>query len=494
MLVLTLMIVMVLTILAAGVLTLTANSLHLGRLRIAQVEAFNIAESGAEMAALWLRQQSTPPSQLEPFDPLGGPQTLGNGSYRVIIYPSPENATSYLKTYKIVSTGTVGRISKKVEVVVRQATFGRFAYFTDSEVSSISGGAIWWKAGEICDGPAHSNNTNGSNFQINYSGSTAPIFLDMLTASGTTINYSPSRPRDEETFKRIFLNGSKGFKLGVPRIEMPPSTDVQRNAAWGASSGFPSQNGVYLRADNNGGIYIRGDCTIQLNAPSSTIQEVVIKQGSNTTTIRVDLATRTSTMTKPDGSTVTAGLPNGVIYCTGNITSLKGTVANNHVAFGEIVTRSAWTIATDVNNGKDITITDNLVYLTKPDKTKPSDDPVNLAAGTLGLVGRNIVISSSAPANLEIDAVCLAGGQNTSSGSFYVSNYNTKTPVGTLTVIGGIIQKSRGPVGTFNSSTGQTITGYAKNYKYDPRLAADPPPFYPTTGTYDRISWRVLSD
>jgi hypothetical protein len=36
--------------------------------------------------------------------------------------------------------------------------------------------------------------------------------------------------------------------------------------------------------------------------------------------------------------------------------------------------------------------------------------------------------------------------------------------------------------------------GYAKNYSYDPRLAITPPPFYPTTGQYDRLSWRVLPD
>lgn len=84
------------------------------------------------------------------------------------------------------------------------------------------------------------------------------------------------------------------------------------------------------------------------------------------------------------------------------------------------------------------------------------------------------------------------GGRNTTSGSFYVANYNTKKPTGTLRVLGGIIQKARGPVGHFDPNTGKTLTGYAKNYSYDPRLASNPPPFYPTTGTYERLSWRVL--
>jgi len=493
-LLLTVMVVFLMTTMAIGVLTLTGNALFLGKLRLAQAEAFNIAESGADMGVLWIRSQPAPPAGVSPISPFGDPVPIGNGTYSVTIYPEPDNPTSYLKTYRIISVGRVGTVEKTIEVVVQQSTFARFAYFTDKETSSITGGAIWWKAGEVCEGPAHSNSTNGSVFQINYNGSTSPIFLDVLTSSGTYINYSPSRPRDETTFRRIFANGSKGFKLGVPRIELPESTNVQRNAAWGSTSGFPSTNGVYLRANNYGGIYINGDCTMQLSVVNNVTQRIVVTQGASVTTIDVDLDTGTTTMTKPDGSTETAGLPNGVIYCTGNISSLSGEVADNKLIFDEIVRRSSWTIATDVNAGKDIVLTGALVYHTKPDKTKPTNDPQNLAAGTMGLFARNIVISSGAPPNMEIDAVCMAGGRNTANGSFYVANYDKKKPTGTLRVLGGIIQKARGPVGTFDSSTGQTLTGYAKSYSYDPRLATNPPPYFPTTGTYDRISWRILPD
>ncbi len=91
---------------------------------------------------------------------------------------------------------------------------------------------------------------------------------------------------------------------------------------------------------------------------------------------------------------------------------------------------------------------------------------------------------------MEIDAVILAGSQTTTDGSFGVANYNTKTPTGTLKVLGGMIQKARGAVGT--QSGGVLATGYAKDYHYDARMADNPPPFFPTTGGYDRISWRRL--
>lgn len=480
-----------------GVLMVTANALHLNSKQRAGALAFNIAESGAEMAALWMKNQPYPPAGTSPFDPFGGPQAMDDGQFQVTIHPDPDNPTLYLKTYRIVSVGTALGATKTVEVVVKQASFGRYAYFTDSETSSISGGAIWWKAGELVDGPVHSNNTAGSNFNINYYGSAAPIFLDMVTGSGSRINYSPSRPRNEDTFKRIFKDGSKGFKLSVPPIPLPISSDVQRNASWGSSAGFPGSNGVYLRADSGGGIYIRGDAAIQLSLDGSGNQVFTVTQGTNVTSITLDKVTQSMSASGPVGTgspTTTTSLGTGVIYCTGNITSLAGEVADNRVIGDDIAVRSEFTIANDVNAGKYIRITNNLFYHTRPDKNLDSSDPVNLAAGTLGLVSKNISIWSGAPPNLEIDAVCMAGGQNTTGGSFYVENYSSKTPTGTLSVLGGIIQKARGPVGTFNSSTGQTITGYSKNYRYDPRLATHPPPYYPTTGQYERVSWQLLAN
>ncbi|MEI6513245.1 MAG: hypothetical protein WCO51_08230 [bacterium] len=492
-LIMTMIMLLLVTLMGVGVLTVTVNGLHMGQTRTFQATSFNLAESGAEMAALWVRNQSTPPSQTSPFDPFNGAQSLGAGTYRVTITPDPANATQYLKSYTITSVGTVNGNTKTVQLVIQQATFGKFAYFTDQESSSITNGAIWWKTGDICDGPAHTNSANGSKLSINYTNSSASIFKDLVTVSGSSIAYNPSTPSNETTFKKIYENGSRGYQLGMPTIALPNSTDAQKNAAWGASTGFPTTTGVSLKSSNSGGIYIYGDCTMALSVDTSGRQVFTIKQGTSTSTVTVDVANGSSTLLKPDGSTVSGPITNGAVYCTGNITSLKGEVADNKVTMGAIATRSAWTIATDVNAGKNITIADNLVYRTRPDKTKSSSDAVNLAAGTLGLVANNVVIASTAPQNLEIDAVMTAGGQNTTTGSFYVTNYDTKTPTGTLKLLGGVIQKKRGPVGTFNSSTGTLSSGYSKNYSYDPRLAINPPPFYPTTGTYQRLSWKTVT-
>jgi len=59
-------------------------------------------------------------------------------------------------------------------------------------------------------------------------------------------------------------------------------------------------------------------------------------------------------------------------------------------------------------------------------------------------------------------------------------------------VYGGIIQKKRGAVGTFNSGSGAIVTGYEKNYSYDPRLMDNPPPAFPTTGQVEKVAWNEI--
>jgi Tfp pilus assembly protein PilX len=503
-------VLLLMTLLGGTLMTMTTNNLHIGDIQRRNAIAFNLAESGSSRAALWLRQQGSPPSGTTAFDPWTNPVTFGEGSYSVTITPDPANASNYLKGYFMTATGTANGQTQKVNVWMRQASFGRYAYFTDSEVSSITGNPIWFKKGEVIDGPAHSNNstetyndgaglvTQPTYFHINWNGSTAPIFLDQLTSVANQIEYNPSMPTTETDWKKIFRDGSSGFKLGVNPIDLPTSSDVQKNAAWGATSGFPSSNGVYVPNNGtatNGGIYIKGDASVALTVASGN-QVFTITQGSTTTTVTLNKSTnQTDVQVGAAAPTHYDGLTNGVIYSENNITSLSGTVADNQVSGSSIVKRNAFTIAADVNAGRKITITNHLQYNTPPDKTQAYNSTANLAAGTLGLLAKDVMIGSAAPSDLKLHAVVLAGGKNTSDGSFWVENYSTggsPTGKGNLNLIGGIIQKKRGPVGTFNPTTGATVSGYAKNYSYDPRMADNPPPFFPTTGAYDQLSWRRI--
>ncbi len=143
------------------------------------------------------------------------------------------------------------------------------------------------------------------------------------------------------------------------------------------------------------------------------------------------------------------------------------------------------TIATDY----DILITNNITYSVNP--TNNSDDALGLIAG------RNVRLETNCPNNLTIYAHILATGNKTASttdGMFYVNRYNYAPYRGTLTVYGGIVQNTRGPVGTFSTWTGQMYSGFEKEYTFDPRFSSSPPPNYPViTNEYDWTSWRDMA-
>jgi Tfp pilus assembly protein PilX len=497
----TLVVLMVMSIVGLALASNSTAAVRLTRIQQNGSIAFNLAESGAERGLLWLRQQASPPASLTPFNPFGGPVTLGDGTYTVAVDGDDNNPNLQLKRYSIKCVGQALGRQETVEMYVQATTFGRYAYFTDYEVSSITNGAIFFKAGEVVDGPAHSNNTSGSVFNINYVNSTTAIFKDMLTGVETSILWKPYDPANEADYMKVFLDGSRGFRLGVNRIELPDSTDRQKNAAWGATTGFPSTSGVFLNSASSaltGGLYINGDSTVEFVDGGNAKQIIQIVQGGVNYKITVDRVNNTTTLRKGDsdwtdsngGGVVTSytGVPNGVIYSTGNITSFKGTLSDSQMSGSAMVSRNAWTVATDMLNAKSVTVTNNVTYATQPDKTKAWDDPVNLKSAALGVVARNIILDANAPTNLTLQGVMLSGGRNTTDGSFYNAAWSTKTP-GMLNLTGGIIQKKRGPVGTFDPNTGNQVSGYQKNYSYDRRMAVNPPPFFPTTGTYERLSW-----
>jgi hypothetical protein len=483
------MALLVLMILGILSVQLAIQSLNRSSREKDSAEAFNLAESGADTAEAWLRAQSSPPVT----DREIGPINLGNGSYHAWVIRDADNDGAWQKGYTIYSQGQVrGDRSKRLVIMKVQAeSFALYSYFTDEERSSVTNGTIQFYARDRVYGPVHSNDR----FHISWDSTSAdPIFYGTVSSHNTSVDWSPRAPSSRNDWRRVLDGGQDALTLGADDIALPNSSDEQRNAAWGNTTGFPSSDGVYLPAVGtqvDAGIFVRGDSTVQFSVDNATGNQIVaITQSSKTTTLTINLASDQTTLRDKDGVYhYYSGIPNGVLYSTGNITSLKGTLANNYENGSSIVTRNAWTIATDVNGGKNITITDNLQYKTEPNDKQPATHPSNLRAATLGLVAQDVILSSSTPNNLTIDGVILAGGENTANGSFYNADWNGAKK-NNLNVLGGIIQKKRGPVGTFNPSNNVQITGYNKNYKYDPRMVDSPPPFFPTTGQFDVKSWQ----
>ncbi len=184
----------------------------------------------------------------------------------------------------------------------------------------------------------------------------------------------------------------------------------------------------------------------------------------NTTLVLNNDGTMTVTNSKKKWSDHNMALPaNGALFVNSGTLTVSGTL-NGRITVGA---------------SSNVLIPTNIVYKTDP-RTNPSSTDV------LGIISEsNVVINDNAPQNVEIDGCVMALGS-----SFMVDNWQSGPAKGTLTVYGGIIQKERGPVGTFNAATGQKTSGYSKSYSYDSRMVGTPPPFMPSTGDYVTLSWE----
>jgi len=186
-----------------------------------------------------------------------------------------------------------------------------------------------------------------------------------------------------------------------------------------------------------------------------------------------------------NGNTTITLQANGTMLVTnparGWVNSLKPLPANGAVFIngGNLTVSGTLQGQLTLGTSHNVIVTNPIRYATDP-RTDPASTDV------LGLVAeQNVVISRNAPHDVAIYASIMA-----LNSSFTVEQWWQGPPKGRLSVLGGIIQNRRGPVGTFSGSTGVKLSGYTKDYRYDTRLANLAPPFYPTTTQYQAVLWQ----
>ena len=108
--------------------------------------------------------------------------------------------------------------------------------------------------------------------------------------------------------------------------------------------------------------------------------------------------------------------------------------------------------------------------------------------------GGSVRVGGSAPDNMNLDAFVMATG---GAGSFTVDSYGSGSSRGIFNLRGGMVESFYGAFGTFNSTTGQQSSGYARNFMYDRRGII--PPYYPVTNRFTAnvpsartLAWREL--
>ncbi|GAB5408499.1 MAG: hypothetical protein BalsKO_08640 [Balneolaceae bacterium] len=129
-----------------------------------------------------------------------------------------------------------------------------------------------------------------------------------------------------------------------------------------------------------------------------------------------------------------------------------------------------------------IEIDGDITYFTNPLVDSSSTDMLGIVSEDDVRVDAN---AHRANGSVDLDVHASIMALNT---SFYVENYSSNSPRGSLNLLGGLIQRNRGAVGTFNSSG--IVSGYAKNYQYDGRLKGSIPPAFPRESVFSIVYWK----
>ena len=431
-----LFVITILAILSASFLSMAVNQNRTTDIYNRRMRAFYIAESGIDRTITWFRAQGSPPVGNN-TNPWGGAQNLGGGSYSVAITDLGVVGGGPSRRYKVTSNGTYLNLNRVLTSYVQVDNYARYLWFTDHE--TYGGTSVWFFSLDHLNGPTQTNS--------NYNIMGTPQFDDQVASvanyirfynNGNNVNLSQTTnpPYDVPIFQQ-------GVTFGVDPTTMPKQALNLRSAS-----------------TSTGGLSLSGNTTVVLNSTGT----MNLTNSNYCKTGHYDNKGKWVCDTTCSNTCTNMSLPaNGALFVNSGTLTLSGTLK------GQL----------SVGSSQNIVVPSNITYATDP-RTNPSSTDV------LGIISEgDVEIPSNNPTNLEIDGCIMALG-----GSFYLNNYSQGPPDGTLTILGGIIQEERGPVGTFNGSTGQKLSGYSKNYLYDSRLLTSPPPFIPTTGDYVVISYE----
>ncbi|HEX6036986.1 MAG TPA: hypothetical protein VFZ20_03075, partial [Longimicrobium sp.] len=463
------------------------------------------------------------------------------------VYAGPVGQTSgqfgvFGSIISVVESGNT-RVVRRGDIA--QASFARFAYFTDVEPSNIAFGG-----GDMVSGPVHSNDVikiynSGASFRGPGSVTTA------RTISG-----------------RQYATFSEGYQENVPRIPLPTLADLtklrgyaeQGGAAFTAPSGgtafearmriefltidlngdgrhdgdeegffrvyrgtgatwwvTASRNGNGWPASENCGVWtndstfvlardLGGNTSYKINALRNTNVAKCYLGGSDSLTNGFVPSQNNRGDWVRRGFALNGNLPQALrdrddldfLFPLGHglNPNFKGVIhVTGRVAISGVLRGRVTLAATDR-----IIIADDIVYVSEGNSC---EDILGLFGGADISVADNLLNSPQSTANGEpfrsYDSTPseFINGVILTLNTFNVENYdggpnaercqNEVFGRGCLFLTGGIIQRTRGAVGTSGG------TGYLKRYTYDACAASAPPPYFPTTGHFDRSSYYEVN-
>ncbi len=373
-------------------------------------------------------------------------------------------------------------------------------YYDQSVSHTIAASAANIAASQICFSP----NTRPAYSNIPFEGGTYSV-SSVDVAGGTQIKVTATATYNSSNATIILLLGLTKFSKFAYYSQIEGGINwISGDTVWGpfhtqqklTVNGHPvfygkasAKNGISMAAGSNPEFHPDFQSGVDINLPVDLSQvksfaqsggayfnsgnDVYLRFNSDSTaTYRLGSWTAIPSYTVP----LTTLAPNGVLMVNGANLHLKGVLS------GQITVGSLGSSGASKGN---VWIDSSVVYNKNPLTDPTSRDMLGIVCDNNVIVADNANNDGAAPTygtTIMASLLCRTGGLG-------AENYNGRPVSGTLTLLGGVQQYQRGAVGQFSSQTGAILNGFQKNYRYDSRLMIGSPPLYPTTGTYEVLSW-----
>lgn len=546
-----LLLVLAVSILAAGAVTVVGNASLINAYEGRRTEMEALADAGLEIARARLNADPALYPD-EDFVALESNQALTDASgveipgVRRSVYAGPVGQISgqYGVFGSIISVVEAGNMRVVRRGDIAQESFARFAYFTDVEPSNIAFGG-----GDVISGPVHSNDK-------------IKIYSSRATFRGPG---SVTTARNIEG--KSYGTFTEEYDEYVDRIELPTLADLDRLRRYAETGGaaFSAQNGgtayearmriEFLTIDLNGDGLHTGDEEGFFRVFSGQARYVMAGREDNgfpgndncgywRTVSGVREFVRAADIDGGGNRRNALRSADARCYLGGSDSLNNGQFEESEPGRGQWVRRGynlsgaipaaladrddlafLFPLGRNLNpNFKGVIhftgkvavsgVLRGRVTLAATERIFIADDVVYASEGNgcediLGLFGGSDIVVSDNQLNTPqqvtngdpyrsydstpsefINAVLLT------LNTFHVEEYDsgpneeycqsTVFGRGCLFLTGGIIQRTRGAVGTSGG------TGYLKRYAYDACAASDPPPYFPTTGHFGRSSYYEI--
>jgi Tfp pilus assembly protein PilX len=378
-------------------------------------------------------------------------------------------------TFRIRSTGESRGVRRSIVAVFRRSSFLDYLYFTDYETS---------------DPLTYTNATDRTNAAtqcVKYRAARASWCKDISFPDFDKIK-GPLHTNDD-----LLTCGSPDFgrdRNDAIEISGPQPNGWQASAGTGCSAGTPDFLGTKRWPAPTLAVP-----TSNQKLKTFALAAGKVYYGQTTITFNTNGTMDTSSYDPGTGALVTeddVGVPgNGVIYVDTNTklgcSGIDGPLEQDYTdpkGCAIATVHGTYTTSMTIGSQADILIDGDLL--------RSGDEVMGLVATNFVRIKhgvRNCPLVNGNPVCFVLPNVHIQAAILTLAHSFIVDNYSSTPKQGTITVDGAIAQKFRGPVGTFDPSTGTLASGYTKDYNYDQRLRYRSPPFF-----LDPISaaWRII--